>query len=68
MKRCPKCHNKTFLVTAHVTQSWEVDEKENFLKCICECVEVTHTPDDDDLWTCSLCGYNAVGKEFSIKT
>ena len=26
-KRCPKCGGKNFIVTAHVTQEWLVDEK-----------------------------------------
>lgn len=54
---CPKNpKHKKFLVTAHVTQGWEVDEDGDFIKCTEECGEVTHTPDEDDFWCCSICG------------
>ena len=66
-KRCPKCGSQSFLVTAHVTQDWIVDGNGNFLSCENECVETTHQPDDDDIWTCNNCGFNAPGKEFNIK-
>lgn len=65
-KRCPICGGTTFLVTAHVTQGWEVDGDGNFLKCTNECEEVTHTPDDDDMWVCSQCGHDAAGRDFNI--
>ena len=29
---CPKCGNNTFNVTAHVTQTWLVDEDGDFIK------------------------------------
>lgn len=64
MKICPKCGNKKFNVTAHVTQGWLVDERGEFLECTEECDMVTHSPDDSDIWTCSRCGYYAVGSEF----
>lgn len=65
MKRCPECGNKKFLVSAHVVQEWLVDENESFDKCLDDCVEVTHKPDDDDLWICYTCGYEASGKKFN---
>ena len=49
MKRCPKCGNTKFSVTAHVTQDWIVDKFGNFDSVITDCVEVTHKPDDDDI-------------------
>lgn len=64
MKICPKCGGKTFIVTPHVTQDWLVDENGEFLKCINECVEVTHKADNEDIWTCAGCGYEASGDEF----
>lgn len=67
MKRCPKCGNKEFEVTAHVTQEWRVDSEGDFIACVEECVEVTHTPNDEDIWTCAQCGYDAAGEEFNIK-
>ena len=66
-KICPKCGGRKFLVTAHVTQDWIVDEDGDFLKCVNECVEVTHRPDDDDIWQCDTCGYDAAGSEFNVK-
>lgn len=66
MKICPKCGNKRFSVTAHVAQEWEVDENGNFIKTITECTDVTHTPDDDDIWVCTKCGYDAAGSEFNV--
>ena len=65
MKICPKCGNTKFAVTAHFTQSWIVDENGNYIKTLQECEEVTHKPDDDDIWTCSQCGYDAAGIKFN---
>ena len=65
MKTCPKCGNKKFVVTAHVTQSWIVDENGNYIKTLQECEEITHNPDDDDVWACNECGYDAAGIEFN---
>lgn len=68
MKKCPKCGCRSFIVTAHVTQTWLEDENGNFIKRIHECEEVTHRPDDDDMWECSHCGHNASGAEFNTHT
>ena len=65
MKRCPKCGYERFLVTAHVTQDWEVDEYGNWIQTTNDCVEVTHTPDDDDIFECAQCGYDAPGRDFN---
>lgn len=65
VKRCPKCKATHFLVTAHVTQDWEVDENGNVLNISADCTEVTHEPNDDDVWTCAECGYDAAGSEFN---
>ncbi len=46
--RCPKCGGTTFLVTAHVTQTWKVDEEGDFISEVSSCDEITHKPDDDD--------------------
>lgn len=40
--RCPVCGAKSFEVTAHVTQDWEIDCNGTFLEALNECVEVTH--------------------------
>ena len=67
MKRCPNCEGQRFVVTAHVTQSWEVDKNEMFVSCLEDCIDIIHRPDDDDIWECYECGYEATGKEFDIK-
>ena len=67
MKVCPKCKGKEFLVTAHVTQDWKVDTYGNYLETAEECVQVTHAPDDTDLWECVRCGYSDAGTEFNVK-
>ena len=64
-KRCPKCGCETFEVTAHVTQDWTVDANGEFLRCNNDCDMVTHFPDDEDMWTCTCCGYEAAGEEFN---
>lgn len=65
-KKCPACGSTRFSVTAHVAQEWEVDETGSFVKTITECSEVTHTPADDDVWTCLQCGYSASGHTFHV--
>ena len=64
-KRCPKCGGTTFLVTAHVAQDWKVDGDEEFLECVDNCSEVTHRADDEDIWACAGCGYDAPGHAFN---
>ena len=64
--RCPQCGAEAFLVTAHVTQDWKIDSHNNFLECINDCVEVTHQPDEEDLWYCANCEYNGPGYAFRI--
>lgn len=66
MKRCPKCDHDTFYVTAHVTQGWLVDSEEEYLQTTIECEEVTYWPNDDDIWQCSKCGYDASGSKFNL--
>lgn len=64
-KVCPYCGCQRFYVTAHVTQDWIVDGNGTFEKCTTDCGEVTHKPDDEDLWQCADCGYDAAGAEFN---
>lgn len=65
-KKCPACGCTRFSVTTHVTQEWEVNETGSFVKTITECSEVTHSPADDDVWTCLECGYSAAGSDFNL--
>ena len=52
MHVCPICGSLSFGVTAHVTQDWKIDCMGTFLEAIDECVEVTHQPDNNDIWDC----------------
>lgn len=56
---CPNCGNRTFSTVAHVTQTWVVDEKGEFIKEETSCDEVIHGPDDGNIWTCTNCGSEA---------
>ena len=67
MKKCPKCGCEVFYVTAHVTQDWKVDAHGDFMDVIDDCVEVTHFPQDYDLWECAQCSHNDRGSEFNVK-
>ena len=67
-KRCPKCGWPTFHVDAHIVQTWEVNGDGEFVRVVEECAQVTHRPDDDDIWTCANCGHAAAGREFNVAT
>ena len=62
-KACPKCGGRTFAVNAHVVQGWLVNEDGEYVATTEDCVEVTHEPDDDDLWCCESCGHEASGRD-----
>lgn len=66
MKRCPKCGHSQFIVTQHVTQTVVVDGSGSFVKQVTACDEVTHAADDDDIWMCENCSYDASGEEFNV--
>lgn len=68
MKVCPKCGGKQFIVSAHVVEDWLVDENGNWIETICSGNEVSHRPDDGDLWVCSWCQYSANGRDFEAKS
>lgn len=53
---CRHCGNDTFIVTAHVTQDWIVNNRGEFCECLKECVDIAHKPNDDDVWECQCCG------------
>lgn len=57
---CPNCGNGTFITVAHVTQSWKVDAFGNFIQAVSQCDEVTHGPDNGNIWTCSKCGAESI--------
>ena len=57
---CPKCGGTRFETTAHVMQAWEVNEYGDFVDVISSCLQVTHKPDDGNIWTCMKCGTEAM--------
>lgn len=64
-KKCPRCGNtKEFYVSAHVVQDWKVDNNGNFIKSVNDCVEVTHFPNNEDVWECANCHYDGAGSRF----
>lgn len=63
MKRCPKCGSAKLLTTAHVVQEYWMDG-DQYDQTIEDCIEVAHYPDNEDLWSCRNCGYEAAGIEF----
>ena len=62
---CPRCGGTMFYATAHVTQDWVVDGYGEFQETVNECGEVTHYPDNEDLWECKTCGLEESGAFFS---
>lgn len=61
LKWCPNNPNhKTFVTTAHEVHEWVVDEAGNFISDR-GCIEVAHSPNKSNIWTCSECGVEAVG-------
>lgn len=57
---CPNNpEHKKFYASAHVVQSWKVDEYGNYLETVNECDQVTHSPGHEDIWTCAECGAEA---------
>lgn len=66
-KKCPKCGSDRFIVTQHVTQTVVVDSDGAFIELVSNCDDITHRADDDDVWVCEKCGYDAAGSEFNVK-
>lgn len=51
--------HKKFVTVAHEMHDWEVDEKGDFVKDL-GCVQTTHGPNKDNIWTCAICGAEAI--------
>ncbi len=66
---CPKSpkRHKRFGTPAHVMQDWEVDETGEFLRVIDDSVQTDHGPHLDNIWTCMVCGADAVKKDPAAK-
>ena len=62
--QCPQCGGTCFSATAHVTQIWMLCGSGKFMESISNCVDVTHQPNDDDLWECLNCEFKAAGVKF----
>lgn len=58
-KVCPNGCNRGFSTTAHVMQEWQVDGSGNYQDVLQDCLEVTHKPDFENIWTCMECGAEA---------
>ena len=57
---CPKnVNHKKFITTAHEVHDWIVDEKGEFVKDL-GCLEISADPDSGNIWTCEVCGTEAV--------
>lgn len=58
---CPKNEeHKQFITVAHVMQDWLVDEQGNWLETVDESLETSFPPNKDNLWTCAVCGAEAI--------
>lgn len=57
---CPKDpeHNR-FEVSAHVAQTWLVDENCDYVEVADDCIETIHRPDAGDYYVCAECGTEA---------
>jgi len=57
---CPRNEKHVrFSATAHVTQTWSLDTKGEFISCLESCDQVTHRPSVEDEFTCLDCGLYA---------
>lgn len=57
---CPNGCNANFITSAHVMQEWEVNAFGEFQEVVSDCLQVTHPPDQCNLWICSICGAEGV--------
>jgi len=64
-RACPKgCDPSAgFYTTAHVVQEWRVNQNGDFVATASECLEVTHGPHEDNVWTCVTCGEELPAKQ-----
>ena len=60
--KCPTCSSKKFYVTAHVSETWQVNEHGDFEDTIKDNdQQVLHEPSvGSDSFTCAKCGSHAV--------
>jgi len=67
IKRCPRCGGNEFVVYGHVVQKWLVNKFGLCQKVLDDCIEVTHDPTDNDIWTCKKCCISAKGEYFNVE-
>lgn len=67
IKVCPKCGSIVFSASAHVVQTWQLDEFGNYMDVLEDATDVTHRPADDDIWTCDKCGHEDAGSAFNVE-
>ena len=54
--KCPNnCDKRRFFVSAHVKETWEVDEEAKWLSTF-ECTDVTLPPTTESFFVCVECG------------
>jgi len=63
MNKVASCPNnkdhKQFITTANVMEEWKVDEHGEFIEVMTS-LQVNHGPDPANIWTCAICGAEAV--------
>lgn len=62
--KCPNdpTHDR-FVTSICVTQDWVVDEHGNFIDCVVDCNDVVAPPCKENIWTCDICGAEAIVEE-----
>ena len=67
MKICPKCGNQEFYVPVLVRRIWTVDSDGDYIDSKTENDEPLNGPAEGDEWSCTTCGYHAVGYTFEME-
>jgi len=58
--KCPNSDNhKKFKTTAHIVQSWLVNEEVDYIETVEESLAVASYPDIENIYICSTCGAEA---------
>jgi len=59
--KCPNnIQHKEFVTTAYEMHGWKVDKNGNYIETKEECVQVVSGPQKENIWTCSICGAEAI--------
>ncbi len=57
---CPKNSNHVkFFTIAHVVEEWKVDKNGHYIDTV-ECLETAQEPCIENIWTCAVCGTEAI--------